>query len=250
MDCGIPEGEYRREIRRCLDCGVFNNIHDYDLDRLYEGAYNRSVYADAVLEKYRAIRALPPERSDNKLRVRRILDFLRGLGVKTYDDLKLLDVGSGLCVFAGEMKERGFDCFCVDPDPLSAEHAEKNAGATKAYCGIFESLEIDERFDLITFNKVLEHVKNPVEMLRRGKGLLKPGGLLYVELPEGDRVAREGRAREREEFFVEHYTVFEERSIRRLLEMADVRLLETEQLIEPSGKYTIYSFSNAGKGIY
>lgn len=41
-------------------------------------------------------------------------------------------------------------------------------------------------FDHITLSHVLEHVPDPIALLHRLKGWLKPGGGLYVELPNAD----------------------------------------------------------------
>ena len=61
-------------------------------------------------------------------------------------------------------------------------------------------------FDLVSFNKVLEHVHDPVEMLASVDRLLVPGGLVYVELPDGEAAEVEGK--EREEFLLGHMHVF------------------------------------------
>ena len=42
---------------------------------------------------------------------------------------------------------------------------------------------VDQRFDLITLNHVLEHLVEPVAILRALRGLLRPGGRLIVRVP-------------------------------------------------------------------
>ncbi|WP_459934502.1 hypothetical protein [Fundidesulfovibrio butyratiphilus] len=51
------------------------------------------------------------------------------------DELEILDVGSGLAVFAAELARRGYGCHYLDPSPLSAEHALRRAGARSARAG-------------------------------------------------------------------------------------------------------------------
>ncbi|WP_066529732.1 bifunctional 2-polyprenyl-6-hydroxyphenol methylase/3-demethylubiquinol 3-O-methyltransferase UbiG [Erythrobacter sp. CCH5-A1] len=44
----------------------------------------------------------------------------------------------------------------------------------------------DRAFDHITLSHVLEHVPDPIALLHRLKGWLKPGGGLYIDLPNAD----------------------------------------------------------------
>ena len=40
-----------------------------------------------------------------------------------------------------------------------------------------------KKFDLISFNKVLEHVKNPIMLLKSSKRFLNENGIVYIEVP-------------------------------------------------------------------
>lgn len=43
--------------------------------------------------------------------------------------------------------------------------------------------EIHERFDIISFFEVLEHLDNPVRFIEHIRGLLKPGGHIIPSVP-------------------------------------------------------------------
>ena len=43
--------------------------------------------------------------------------------------------------------------------------------------------EIKEKFDIITAHQVLEHVENPMKFMSQVLRILKPGGILYFEIP-------------------------------------------------------------------
>ena len=45
---------------------------------------------------------------------------------------------------------------------------------------------LDQKYDVITFNHIIEHVLNPVETIEAAKNLLVPGGLLILLLPNLD----------------------------------------------------------------
>ena len=107
-------------------------------------------------------------------------------------------------------------------------------------CGdFFECGEIG-RFDVVAFNKVLEHVKDPIAMLSKSKDYVSGSGFVYVELPDGEIAATDGASRE--EFFVEHHHVFSMASIALLAARAGFRVHTIERLREPSTKYTLRAF--------
>jgi SAM-dependent methyltransferase len=237
----LREGErYEREYRRCETCGHLVAVHDLDVERLYEGEYMDSTYAgDRLRETFERIMSLPPERSDNHQRVGRIERFWserQGDGSRT-----LLDVGSGLGVFSARMQEAGWACTALDPDPRSVQHAADVVGV-EAVQADFDTAEGLGHFDLVTFNKVLEHVMDPVSMLGRAQPFLAEDGVVYVEVPDGEAAAMEGPGRE--EFFVEHLHVFSAASLALLAARAGFSLLALERIREPSTKYTLIAFVN------
>ncbi|MEK6477048.1 class I SAM-dependent methyltransferase [Catalinimonas sp. 4WD22] len=240
-DYGIPADQYDRVITQCLNCLVYTNQHELLSSAMYEGAYNASISLGSIRERYDKVMNLPPEKSDNRQRVQRIADFLQAKDI-ALDDCDVLDVGSGTCVFLGAMKALGPRCACIDPDPQAVKHAQEYVGLPIAHAGTLDDFPYEKKFDLITFNKVLEHVKDPVNMLEKAERLLKEGGFVYVELPEGARAEQQAIVAQRQEFFVEHYTIFNEFSFRKLAERAGFETQEIEIITEPSGKLTIYGF--------
>jgi SAM-dependent methyltransferase len=151
----------------------------------------------------------------------------------------VLDVGSGLCVFLHLMKQRGWRCTALDPDPRAARHAREVVGVD-AIAADFMQAPASGRFDLVCFNKVLEHVSDPAAMLARARHWLLPGGLVYVELPDGEAAAPDGPGRE--EFFIDHHHVFSPDSLAHLARRAGLGLLTWTRLREASGKYTLRAF--------
>jgi SAM-dependent methyltransferase len=228
---GLP-GDYRREIWRCARCGHFVNAHAMDLRTLYGGAYVDATYRDGLAKAFERIMALPPERSDNAGRVERIVAELGPEG-------HLLDVGSGLGVFPARMKARGWRCTALDPDSRAVKHLRSHVGVD-AVCAEFDATGELGVFDLVTFNRVLEHVADPVAMLARARRYLAPGGTVYVEVPDGELAQADGPGRE--EFFIEHICVFSMTSVSLVASQADFATRRLERLREPSGKYTIFGF--------
>jgi SAM-dependent methyltransferase len=140
------------------------------------------------------------------------------------------------------MKDRGYRCFAIDPDSVATTHARVVVGVDGAHTGTLESFGDAVEYDLITFNKVLEHVLVPVPELRRAAKLLRPDGFVYVELPDGNDAARHGGFVDRQEFYIEHLAIYNDPSLRFLAQQAGYECLEVSPVREPSGKFSIYSF--------
>lgn len=236
-----PEGEtrfpfsgegYVRDILRCAVCGHHVSRTEMVVSALYGSEYVDSTYSDGLRVSFERIVALPPERSDNHGRVERVTEAAGSRRT-------ILDVGSGLCVFLHAMKQRGFEGTALDPDPRAAAHARDVVGVD-AVCGDYLTLDGLGRFDLVTFNKVLEHVEDPVAMLGRSRDNLAENGFVYVEVPDGPSAAAEGF--EREEFFIEHLHVFSLASLALLAHRAGFSPLRIDRIREPSTKYTLCAF--------
>ncbi len=229
---------YRREVVECRSCGHFLSVHIMDISKLYQGDYVDSNYGAAGLRaSFDRITGLPPERSDNAGRVRRVHEF--AFPRASSPGPSVLDVGSGLCVFLNGMKALGWSATALDPDARSVEHARATVGVSAIH-GDYLRCPVPARFDLVTFNRVLEHVAEPVPMLAKAAENLARGGTVYVELPDGEAAADGGK--DREEFFIDHLHVFSPTSLAILARRAGFRVLRLERLREPSGKFTLYAF--------
>lgn len=243
-----PEGEtrfdwkgqrYQRGYRRCQSCGHWSAEIQMDLTDFYRGGYVDGTYGDRMRESLERILALPDSASDNAGRVKRVLDFAKKRW-KTEKVPDLLDVGSGLAVFPCRMREAGWRVTALDPDARAAKHARENAKVCAIHAD-FLNWEPPEgaRFDVITFNKVLEHVENPVAMLERARRWIRPGGFVYVEVPDA-AAAQAGS--NREEFFIEHLHVFTPRSLADVAARAKWMPEQISQFTEPSLKFTLAGF--------
>lgn len=237
-------GQYRREVLRCNLCGHFVSRHTMDTEELYEAEYINSTYGDddGLRHNFERIISLDPAKSDNVGRVAYILEFAGNHLLRLAQEKRaptVLDVGSGLCVFLHRMKAAGWDCTALDPDERAAAHA-RNVVGVKAVCADFITARGLGCFDLVTFNKVLEHIENPVAMLVHAAAYLEEGGFVYIEVPDGEAAVHEGPGRE--EFFIEHYHIFSMVSLAMLAERSGFRIVAMERLREPSTKYTLRAF--------
>ncbi|TKD51731.1 class I SAM-dependent methyltransferase [Sphingomonas baiyangensis] len=123
-------------------------------------------------------------------RVKQALDrrmFARLFGGIAGDRLAALDVGGGAGWLLGQAKAvepRLVHTQVVDIDG-SAKAAAEAAGHA-FFLGRIEEYETDARFDVILLLNLIEHVDDPVAVLAKVRGLLKPGGRILVKTPNHD----------------------------------------------------------------
>lgn len=242
-DYGISLEDYYREICQCRQCRVFFNRRVADLlpTDFYEGQYNTAISSGSIQRRFQKIIQLPFSNSDNKNRVLRIVNYLYSNDLLS-KGMKVLDVGSGTSVFQHEMKKFGFETYCVDPDPAAVDHAKEIVQVNDAFASSFDQFFPEQQFDLITFNKVLEHVEHPQEALKKARTMLGESALIYVELPDGERTTKGSEMINRSEFYIDHHTTFTRDAFIFLAESAGFRTDGLAQIVDPSGKNTIFGF--------
>jgi 2-polyprenyl-6-hydroxyphenyl methylase/3-demethylubiquinone-9 3-methyltransferase len=109
-------------------------------------------------------------------------EFLRKNRARPGD--RLLDVGCGLGFFASRALEAGWDVLGCEPSPTWAGQAQARIGSGRVLQGTADDPALNDlRFDLITAWDVVEHVFDPVPFLVRLRGLLAPGGRLFLRTP-------------------------------------------------------------------
>ncbi len=95
---------------------------------------------------------------------------------------RLLEIGCGTARLAEGFQTGGVRYLGVDLDPdLIA--AARRRGIEDTRVADFMSHPFAETFDVICASQVLEHIRRPAEFVARVATLLRPGGLLHVDVP-------------------------------------------------------------------
>ena len=81
----------------------------------------------------------------------------------------------------------------------------------------------------------------PDKFLNKALHYLKPGGTIYIEVPNANALKVNGK--NSEEFFIEHLHVFSLNSLKNLIIRQKVSLILLEEIKEPSGKFTLFAFA-------
>jgi len=211
-----------------------------DVEQSYSEDYLTSTYGDfqGLHNRFISIRDLPTQESDNSGRVGTIVNFARRQ-LPNPDAVRVLDVGSGIGIFPYSISELGWSCVAIDPDPRSVEHLNNELGIRSICTEFQEGLDIGQ-FNVVSFNKVLEHIVDPIDFLRSVKSYLLSDSFVYIEVPDGEMAEHHGY--EREEFTIDHHHIFSFRSLLELIYTAGLLVVSIERLVEPSTKYTIRAF--------
>lgn len=109
--------------------------------------------------------------------------ILRMMNGKPKERLRLLEVGCANGSFLMTASE-SFDVEGVELNDTTAEVARQNGFKVKT--GRIADVEGESVYDLIVMLQVLEHIVKPSELIREALRLLKPGGFLYVDVPNVD----------------------------------------------------------------
>ena len=246
IDFGFSNKKYLRYYYKCKLCGHLTAKHKkYFFDKLYEDLYFESTYKTLTeLNKtINKIKKLPSFKSDNYHRIKRIKKRIRLTFKK--EKVDILDVGSGIGIFPIKMINTKFNISAIEPGKISASFIKmKSKSKIKVINGDFLEIKINKlkKYNLITFNKVLEHVEKPRAFLNKSLKLLKDKNLIYVEVPDANAIHDKKEGKEREEFGLGHHHVFTIKSLRNIFELSKIKLICIDRIREPSGKYTLYAF--------
>lgn len=97
--------------------------------------------------------------------------------------LHLLDVGAATGGFVAEAAARGHRAVGYEPSAGARREAARRHGLALAG-GRLEDLAPRGPFDVAHLNHVVEHLPDPLALLATVAGLLRPGGVLVVEVPQ------------------------------------------------------------------
>ena len=224
---------------RCKICGHFTAKHKIKVSEFYKKNYSLISHGKDMKKKFNKINDLK-SKSDNYHRVKRILSYFKNLKKK---DINLLDVGSGLSVFLYQLKKKvDWRLVGIEPD-INFVNFAKKLSINVIHSNLKSNIFKKKKFNIITMNKIIEHVKDPVKLLKVSKKLLIKNGYIYIEVPDGSAASKHLDNKYREEFFVDHLHIFSKKSLKKSIKLAGLSLLYCKTIKEKSGKLSLYAFA-------
>ena len=95
----------------------------------------------------------------------------------------VLDIGAGAGEFLYLMREKGWQTTGVEPSPVTSRYAREAFGLEVLTGTLPEVVFSPESFDLITLWDVLEHLPDPLDVMKKVASLLKESGKVVFSTP-------------------------------------------------------------------
>ena len=136
----------------------------------------------------------------------------------------VLDVGCFTGAFLQLLERNGWDAYGLELQPEAVEVAKGRLPGRVFQADVHGGHFPQRQFDVVSLLGVIEHVTDPMRMLRRCAELLTPNGTLILQTPNSGSFL--GRAMRR--FWppyapVEHIHLFSHRAIRRAISQAGLQ---------------------------
>ena len=97
---------------------------------------------------------------------------------------RILDIGCGRGLFLDVMRRGGWSALGTELSKETASYAAEVYGLEVLRGDLTKHQLPGESLDVININQVLEHLKNPAEVLTECRRLLRKGGLLVISVPD------------------------------------------------------------------
>ena len=160
---------HRLRLVKCRHCGLVylsprpsEDIALAYFNEVYTGERNYAYYHDQ-------------EQIGKKARRR-----LEWLGDTVATDGKLLDVGAGKGGFVSAARKRGWDATGVELDADAVEKASQEFGVQLHHGRLDENTFAQQTFDVVAMWDVIEHVEDPVRLMRTAHRILRSGGHIIL----------------------------------------------------------------------
>jgi SAM-dependent methyltransferase len=163
-------------VSLCRDCGlIYQNpcISEKQMDALYEKI------EDKITETHTDTVTL----AENQSRLKALLRLKA-------PPARVLEIGCSDGTFLSLAQEAGYEVVGIDPSEVNCQKAARSHPGLDVRRLFLDGFAPGETFDAICHFFVLEHIFHPDQYLSQIRGLLKPGGIMYFEIPNVETFAK------------------------------------------------------------
>jgi len=192
------------DIFKCLECGFMQCCIEFDPLLFYEELEDKSYETG---------------RNERALQMRNILRLIR----KYRPHGRLLDIGAASGILVEEALMLGYEAEGIEPSRAFWETARKQN--LPVHLGAFPHPDADRHYDVVTLIDILEHVPEPVKMLKDVSGLIGRNGIGVVVTPDVESFAARIMGFKWWHFRVAHINYFSRKTLLAALDEAGLRHL-------------------------
>jgi SAM-dependent methyltransferase len=214
--CGLPQ-THPRPTQASLDDFYVNHYRSF-----YQGVTQPNEGYVASLSK--------------DVRLRYTVDFLSD-ALQLANLRSLLDYGCGEGSLFVALRKGGFGGELLG---VEANREFSRFAAEQGRASVHPHLSAVGRTDAVVVNHVLEHIADPVELLRRLGEHLDEGGLLYVDVPDAEEYDSVS------DLHIAHLYHFTERTLARAVEQAGYSVLRCEKHRPPHHPRSVRLLASRG----
>ena len=235
-NCPLCESDDSKSILRfdnfqfLTDCKEHSKIADIDIHicNQCETIYNNPVYTDVgfnnlfseMAHSYGMTQGRPSEQ----------IDYFNNIGVLE-NAKSVLDLGCYrgelLSHFPNHLEKDG-----VDIDQPSIEFARLNFPEANFYCQDLEKFNTGKKYDLIIMLHVLEHLKNPLEVIKNIHNAAHQNSYLIIEVP----ILENGFTNDVNGFFsAQHLTHFSRASLKNFFKKGGWEIIRLDEQTQYNG---------------
>jgi len=154
------------QLLKCSDCGF--------------------VYSETVCCNYTSYSIPTSKQSCEALDSASISQGIPELATEIIDKIsvkrgRVLDYGCGAGLMLRVFKEYGYEVLGVEESEAFRKILKKDN--IPSIASLSEIDDLRESFDLVIVKDVIEHLENPVEAINEIVSFIKPGGFIYVRVP-------------------------------------------------------------------
>lgn len=199
----VNRKKFEVKILKCLKCNLIfiypqtikNKLRSYYQDKIVIRNYDLKRFRKRLNRLNSSLGRLILKEcyGYNKISVNKISIFkklmaftLKNFFIKNIIPFKgegrILDIGCGSGLYLALLKNIGWDTYGVEVNKYACEYA-KNLGIN-IFCGELEEANFPSNyFDVIRIVHVLEHLPFPLQSFMEIRRILKPNGIIYLEIP-------------------------------------------------------------------
>jgi 2-polyprenyl-3-methyl-5-hydroxy-6-metoxy-1,4-benzoquinol methylase len=184
--CGSTDGrpELDKDHMRLLRCAACDVVY---VSPTFDEAHYREVYASPEYQEI--VRDLGINSHDYRVQrfgAERVALMARHLDVQRP---RYLDVGCSTGFVVEAARDAGWRAIGIDLNPSAIEFG-RSRGLDLRTAALEDEAFEEGSFDAVSLFDVLEHLHDPVRTLRASVRLLRPGGIVFLYVPNYDSASR------------------------------------------------------------